>query len=425
MILSFTYILYLLRLFAQKYLHLNALMILLIMVAPLYTTAILRIPSITFTLKPPELTLIAIGSFFAFREQFERRYLRFAVVALLAFLLPLFENLLNFSPVTVWEVESANRSQWWDKIVRKDSLSFTNVTQTLYVVLGLICFLFATIAAKRIPRSTLTGAIISGMLLCTIVGCAQFILFTIGLGDVFLALFSNATDTSQSVTVLSTFMGIKRISATFTETSTYGYYLILSVITLKLLNPGRSYGSARRERQVFFCCVVGLFSTSGTFLIGLLVVAVFFWRRLSRLETYVIYLALFMLPILAFPLLEFAQSVWEHKLGSFNERSTIGFALQLNNFLSNPLFGVGWGTDRATVLLINLLVANGLIGAALLGFAFWIIWSPRVRKYVLSVALLGLTVPDIHFLFLWLYLGLVSATPVPTSNQTTPTPSPT
>ena len=92
---------------------------------------------------------------------------------------------------------------------------------------------------------------------------------------------------------------------------------------------------------------------------------------------------------------------------SFNERLYFGVVLPLDNLVKSPFFGFAWGTDRPSTLIFNLMVSLGLFGIGALTLIFSYTFSRYSYQYLLICFVLGITVPDLNYIFTWLYLGVI------------------
>ncbi len=377
---------------------------------PMYTISLVELSFSGFYLKIPELYLLMYFLIY-FKDFFtiKKKSLLFSLLFFSPFLVSIIYNLFFFEPIKVWEINPENRVVWWDKEGFRSGLTFTNVTQLMYVVLCLLVFLLASMSNKIMDKSELIFSIKSAAFVVSLIGVFQVLSFNLEYYSYYIDGFYNYGASEYNRLAYNVIQGIKRINSTMTEPSVFGFYMICTFFVLFLME-----GFLTLKSFVFiFCFSVALFSISGTFYFGIAVL-LFFWVmvRFGSFKWLFLIIGCIVIFLLGFYIDEIVEyfsleGIFSQKKASFSERFEFGVSLPLENISKSPFFGYAFGTDRPTVLLFNLVVSLGVLGFVSVFSAFVFFSSYRMRLMAGMVLVLGLLIPDITFYFIWFYLGFL------------------
>jgi len=313
--------------------------------------------------------------------------------------------------------------------------SATNISQALYIVfLVAVAFAVSSVVAQSRNGATVLKAYLIGGVLVSVVGLYQLLAFYLGwpYPDEFL---SSNPGYSQGYSWL---LGqAKRISGTLTEPSVFAYYLtgILSAIAGIYLFARQRFGFCLLAA---FISVMLLVSTSTTAYISIAVLWLVLLVLATRSKTSRPRMILHGLGLvaLAAPILLLAWRSGVEELVTFVVRSailekatTVSFTDRLGTDLHSLALvaesyglGVGWGSNRSSSLLTNLISNAGIPGIVLL-----LVFAIRVarltrrvisaanpdRTIVIPLALSALAMlvagtisnPDITHVVFWVNLG--------------------
>lgn len=335
-----------------------------------------------------------------------------------------------------------------------------NVTQVAYIVF-VVLYAVSLVAADLSPedvRAAVRTLILSGVFVA-LWGWMQLVLFRLGIAyPAFL--FNNSASWRQSFQQMLSSGVIKRMTSVAPEPSMLARFLLIpAFLCFYGVYDGEETVLSRRSAILLsmFFTVTLMATTSSTALVGLVgglavlllvvlagrghagrradvrrifrllvllavmlplasVLVAHFWLRLSLAQT------LQILNILVFS-----------KLSGTSGTERVAGAIQgLHLFVTHPLLGVGWGSDRTFDLLTNLLAGTGVIGTGLFLVAHaQVIWSgwkvssirrpralgrwapiPAALILTLLVAFLGKAAaePDLIYLDYWTVFGLLGAT---------------
>lgn len=399
-------ILILLKILLDKKELMNELAYSLILFSSFYSISLIHIESITYNFKIPEYLSILLIIFFLFSGiKLKKKTLFFFFSLSFIFIIPLLIRSIHFVPVEVWEVEASKRVDLFTKTVLKNHISLTNFTQLLYIILG--GMVFVIFSSLKLSKDKTIKYINNSLFIIIIISIIQLILFYSNHYDIFMNYFySIDSHEKYSVTAYQTIYGYKRISAVMEEPSTLGYYLTLSLFVLTLINP--------KPNKILYIAIILLviLSTSVTGYLGLLLI--FFLRLLIKKEFLKLILYVmsgFLLVVtIYFIFYDFIQLIIQYKSASTNERLLHGLTLPLQALSKMPFWGLGVGTDRPSIMFMNILTSIGLIGILLLGltlkYSFY--KNRNIKYFLLFYILIGLGVSNLQYLFFWIYLGLLN-----------------
>ncbi|WP_396602624.1 hypothetical protein [Algibacter sp. R77976] len=395
--------------FLKKNPLINGLLFTLIVFSSFYTISLFEVSQITFHLKIPEyLAILLILTFIISGKKLAKKPLIYFLVLVSLLSISLIVRYFDFEPVKVWEVEDSKRSGKWAKTVLKEGVSFTNFTQMLYVVLGGIVFvLVSSIKAKK---KHIVSALFSGLQVVNLIAILQLFLYYSNNYDIYMHYFYSIDEFGKySVTAFQTlFNSVKRINSVQTETSIFGYYLTTTFLTLFLL---KVEFTKKQKRILYISSFLLLISTSFTGYLG--VIYFFFLTRIYDKKGLKMFLWIIIISILAVILVsifnDVVQDIIIQKTGSFKERLKHGITLPLEALSKMPIFGLGIGTDRPSIMLINILVSIGYFGFIVLSFFILYLTHKRreLKYFLIFIILIGMTQSNFHYLFVWCYMGIL------------------
>lgn len=358
----------------------------------------------TYFLKIPELLLILLSILsIPLYRKIDKNTLIHVLLFALPFILTILVRSINFTPIETYEIESLNRISWYNKLVLKESISLSSVTQMMYVILGLISYLL--FSHIELDKKLVNKVVIFSLILVNCIGIFQVIMFYIGKYEIYTYLFYNNIEAEYQVLSNQMLLGIKRINSTLPEPSIFGFY---NTVTLIFLIQN---GAELSKNFLYVTFLIMILSTSVTAIIGVfLVIGILVYRTQFYRKIQFKILALFSL-FLVFTIgvynWDLISILIDLKSGSFNERFEFGVTRTLENLWEMPFFGYSFGAHRSTIMLFNLLGALGIFG--FLTFIFiYIGLKKNVRLFVIMILLMGITVPDIQYLFLWTYGGILN-----------------
>ncbi len=381
--------------------------------APFYASGPIFITSVTFHLKFAEIVaMLLVVAFVLGRSKVDPRSIRFALLCLLPFLLSLVAGTIHFEPITVWEIERSVRTGF-NKFGMRTSLKFNNITQLSFVILGL--FVMVICASVRTNRDKILNAACVSLMVVNSIGILQLIMYYSGLYENFIDIFYNYITLSGDVTQTTSiqlFFGIKRISSVSLEPSLYAHFAAMTLFFVYFVGEGVNSRLKRISMIMTIICMI--ISTSQTAVAALpaFLILIAFYRRKYRVVALFFFILLIACVILALvygDLIGRATEVMANfRGGSFRERFTYGFIHPLEIIAQVPFFGAAFGTDRALTLLFNVIEGIGLIGTAILIFAFrQLQWHRNFTIYSIFVFYLGFMAPDVSFVYIWAFLGLM------------------
>lgn len=374
-----------------------------------YTVSLLEIPQITFHLKIPEfLAILLLLMFLIGNRKIAKKPLVYIGVLIFVLSASLLVRSFDFEPVKVWEVEDSKRAGKWSKTVIKTGVSLTNFTQFLYVVLGAL--IFVVISSVKAKKELIVKALFTGLVVVNAIAVLQLILYYSDNYHIYMHYFYSIDEFGKySVTAFQAiFNNIKRINSVQNETSIYGYYLTTTYLTLLLL---KVKFSKNQKIILFISAFLLLISTSFTGYLG--VVYLFVLSRVYNKKGLKMMIWIFVLSLavlgLAFLFNDLVQDIITVKAGSFRERLRHGITLPLEALSKMPIFGLGIGTDRPSIMLVNILLSIGYFGFAILAlFVLYLVQNRRELKYfLLFIILIGMTQSNFHYLFVWCYMGVL------------------
>lgn len=381
----------------------------LVIFSSFYTVSLLEVQEITFHLKIPEyLSILLLLLFIVYNKKVAKKPLIYFFVLLFIMFTTLIIRFFDFEPVKVWEVEDSKRAGKWLKTVVKERVSFTNLTQMLYVILG--AGVFVLTSSIKIKKELLVEAIFKSLVVVNFIAVLQLYLYYSNNYEVFMHYFYDIDEFGKySRTAFQTLFGrFKRISSVQNETSIYGYFLTSTFFTLFLLKikPTR-----KQKIIIFLSLFLLLISTSFTGYLGLIYLYVL--TRIYEKKGLKILIGFFFFSFLFFIFLFFCNDIFNEiilsKAGSFRERFKHGITLPLDALSKMPFFGLAIGTDRPSIMLVNILVSIGYFGFFVLSLAIlYLTYNKRELKYfLLFIITIGMTQSNFHYLFVWCYMGIL------------------
>jgi len=380
----------------------------LIVFSAFYSVSLINISSITYDFKIPEyLSILLILNYIFTNKRIDRKALLFLLTIILVMFLSYFVRTIHFIPIEVWELEISNRVNIFDKFITKNSLSLTNITQMLYVVLG--ASIFVIYGSIKLPKKKLLNKIYSSLFLILAIALLQLLFYYTNNYDIYLNVFYSIDPTgTNSVLAFQEFYGIKRINSVLVEPSIFGYYVTLTLIFLLLFDKEEF---KKRKKLVVVSILLVFLSTSMTGYLGLILVFIcynIYEKNYKKLVIIAMIIGVIISVVIVYYHNELLFLI-NLKSSSIAERFLFGFTLPIESFIKMPFFGIALGTDRPTVMLINLILAIGMIGTTLLFLIGKVIFknNKKIKFYLIFLFIIGISVPDFRYLFFWIYLGLL------------------
>lgn len=377
---------------------------------PFYSVAIIDLPGGAYV-KPPEIYAAALFVFFVFsRVPVGKKPLAFFVLFLSPFIISLAVNYIDFTPIRAWEIDTSKRTVFFEKLTVKYHLTQTNITQFLYVLVALISFLVVSSLSLINEKKYVERVVINTIYMVSLVGVFQVVSYYLNYYSVYMQIFYNADVFQSNRLVWNVLMGIKRINATFTEPSIFGFFLGISYLFVLLIKDW-DLRKIIKMPSIWFSLFVGMMSLSGTFYFSLVVLSgMYIFMAKRRVDAFLFFIvAVIVLLYLYFHVAMNMADFLIQKGDSFEERYFYGFDLPVQNFFINPFFGAAFGTDRPTTLFFNFLVSIGAVGVLFIILALRKIWVPGVKSIVVFWFFAGMLSPDLNLLFPWVYLALAYA----------------
>jgi hypothetical protein len=322
-----------------------------------------------------------------------------------------FIRTIYFIPVSVWELEISKRIDIFDKFTIKDAVSFSNITQMMYIILGVL--VFTIYSSLKFEKSKIIKFTYYSLALVLFIAVLQLLFYYTGYYNIYLNIFYSIDPTGKnSVLAFQEFYGIKRINSVLVEPSIFGYYVTLTLMFLLLFDKEKLNNN--KKTIVIFSVILVLLSTSGTGYLGLILIYILYSlynkQYINLIVLFIIFFAITSFIFIFY--YDYISLLIELKSSSFVERFFYGFTLPIQSLIKMPLFGLAVGTDRPTIMLMNLIVSIGIVGTILLVFIGKITFykNREVKFFLFFLFLIGITVPDFRYIFLWIYLGLLQNT---------------
>ncbi len=395
--------------YIKRHTVIDSLLYTLVVFSSFYTVSLLEVQQITFHLKIPEyVAILLLLVFLISNKRAAKKPLVYLMMLIFVLSISLVVRLFDFEPVKVWEVEDSKRAGKWSKTVVKTAVSLTNFTQLLYVVLGAL--VFVVVSSIKANKVLLVKALFTGLIVVNTIAVLQLVLYYSNNYDIYMHYFYSIDEFGKySVTAFQAiFNNVKRINSVQNETSIYGYYLTTTYLTLFLL---KVKFSKTQKIVLYISGFLLLISTSFTGYLG--VVYLFILTRVYNKKGLKMMIWIFILSIVVFVLAflfnDLVQDIITVKAGSFRERLRHGITLPLEALSKMPIFGLGIGTDRPSIMLVNILISIGYLGFFILVlFVLYLIQNRRELKYFLIfIILIGMTQSNFHYLFVWCYMGIL------------------
>jgi len=343
-------------------------------------------------------------------------------------------------------------------------LSMENFTQFAY--LAYVSFLTVCIAASRLEPDEIRRAIrvlIISSIFVSLWGWAQLYMYYAGIPYPDF-IFNNSASFLQKYGQKIRLLGFKRMNSVAPEPSMFARFLLMPTF-LCFYYVYNKAGSVMRPKSALwlaiFFAVTLIFTSTSTALVGLfgslLIFVLYIVSKRGRISVktytlkesmrtvFIVLLGFVGLPVALFSLATFALGLSSEQIVQFLEillidkadsesgGTRLDGALQgLGLFAANPLFGVGWGSNRTFDLLTNILSTTGVVGALTFFIGNGLLakrmaWLsrrfirnnqtmlaeyPKALFFALIVRLFGkfLSEPDIVYLDHWLLVGLIVAT---------------
>ncbi|WP_050183308.1 hypothetical protein [Domibacillus robiginosus] len=318
-----------------------------------------------------------------------------------------------------------------------DPIAFStgNVTQLAYLLFGYIIYFVTVeyIMSSRDPFKLINQTI-------TVLVAASIVICFIGIYEM-IAKFLNLPYTE----IFRNFSGVViytnyRISSVAHEPSMFAYCIIICAALMCFHNSSNTLLRKNKNKFFLFIILVGLFSTSTTFLLGFLILL--FYASNDYVNTKK--LNMFASAKFYFSILGIAFSGYWLLNIPFIKEKTVGRAVEtltfsnfsgadriekvihhLDAFTYSPILGLGFGTTRSYDAFTTILCNLGIIG--MLIFILYVFTSIRkinkVKRgsnkdiakslqaaFICWLIMFMISVPEMYFIYLWILFALIEVT---------------
>jgi len=442
----------------------TAILCLTIFFIPFTATAVVNLQNPSFGLQPGYFLGLLLMSRYVLEWTFRRgrqRLTHLQRLTLMPFVLFVFVAGLSILLIPFRDYVYVRRPSGDFQLLRLSMENFTQFTYLAYVILLTVC-----IAASRLEPNEIRQAmrvLIVSSIFVSLWGWAQLYMYyaDIPYPDF---IFNNSTSFLQKYGQKIRLLGFKRMNSVAPEPSMFARFLLMPTF-LCFYYVYNKAGSVMKPKAALwlaiFFAVTLIFTSTSTALVGLfgslLIFLLYILSKRGRISVktytlkesmrtlFVVLLGFVGLPLALFSLATFALGLTTEQIVQFVEillidkadsesgGTRLDGALQgLSLFGANPLFGVGWGSNRTFDLLTNILSTTGIIGTLTFFAGNWLLakrtaWLskrfihhnltmlaeyPKALFFALIVRLFGkfLSEPDIVYLDHWLLVGLIVAT---------------
>jgi len=343
-------------------------------------------------------------------------------------------------------------------------IGMENFTQFFYLVY--VILLTISIAACKLESNEIRRAIrvlLASSIFVSLWGWLQLYMYYAGIPYPDF-IFNNSASFLQKYEQKIRLLGFKRMNSVAPEPSMFARFLLMPTF-LCFYYVYNKAGSVLKPKHamwlaIFFALTL-VFTSSSTALVGLggslFIFVLYILSKRGRVSAktytindgirtvFLVFASFVGIPFFIYSIATFAFGLTTDQMFQFVEilliekpdsqsgSTRFAGALQgLQLFSANPLFGVGWGSNRTFDLLTNLLSTTGIIGALMFFLGNWLLarrtaWLskflirrnqillseyPKALFFALIVRLFGklLSEPDILYLDHWLLVGLIVAT---------------
>ena len=431
---------------------------------PFTATAVVNLKTPSFGLQPGYFLGLLLMARFILEWLFGRaghRLSHLQRMTLMPFVLFVFVAGLSILLIPFREYVYVRRPSGDYQLLRLGMENFTQFAYLAYVV-----FLTITIAACKLEPDEIRRAmrvLIASSIFVSLWGWLQFYMYYAGIPYPDFV-FNNSASFIQKYGQKIRLLGFKRMNSVAPEPSMFARFLLMPTF-LCFYYVYNKAGSVIKPKSALwlaiFFAVTLIFTSTSTALVGLVgslfLFLLYILSKRGRLSVkiytlndsmrtvFVVLLGFVGLPLALFSLATFAFGLTTDQVFQFIEiliidkadsesgGTRLDGALQgLSLFSSNPLFGVGWGSNRTFDLLTNTLSTTGSVGTLAFLAGNWLLakrtaWLsrrliqnnftmlseyPKALFFALIVRLFGkiLSEPDIVYLDHWLLIGLIVAT---------------
>jgi len=431
---------------------------------PFTATAVVNLKTPSFGLQPGYFLGLLLMARFILEWLFGRaghRLSHLQRMTLMPFVLFVFVAGLSILLIPFREYVYVRRPSGDYQLLRLGMENFTQFAYLAYVV-----FLTITIAACKLEPDEIRRAmrvLIASSIFVSLWGWLQFYMYYAGISYPDF-IFNNSASFIQKYGQKIRLLGFKRMNSVAPEPSMFARFLLMPTF-LCFYYVYNKAGSVIKPKSALwlaiFFAVTLIFTSTSTALVGLVgslfLFLLYILSKRGRLSVkiytlndsmrtvFVVLLGFVGLPLALFSLATFAFGLTTDQVFQFIEiliidkadsesgGTRLDGALQgLSLFSSNPLFGVGWGSNRTFDLLTNTLSTTGSVGTLAFLAGNWLLakrtaWLsrrliqnnftmlseyPKALFFALIVRLFGkiLSEPDIVYLDHWLLIGLIVAT---------------
>ncbi|MDZ7362310.1 MAG: O-antigen ligase family protein [candidate division KSB1 bacterium] len=431
---------------------------------PFTATAVVNFPGPSFGLQPGYFLGMLLMARYVLEWLFSRtrqRLTHLQRMTLMPFVFFVFVAGLSILLIPFREYVYVRRPSGDYQLLRLSMENFTQFGYLVYVV-----FLTISIAACKLEPNEIRRAIrvlIASSIFVALWGWAQLYMYYAGIPYPEY-IFNNSLSFLQKYGQKIRLLGFKRMNSVAPEPSMFARFLLMPTF-LCFYYVYNKAGSVMKPKTALwlaiFFAITLIFTSTSTALVGLagslLLFLLYILSKRGRISVriytvreslrtlFVVVLGFAGLPLALYSLATFALGLTTDQIIQFIEillidkadsesgGTRLDGALQgLSLFAANPLFGVGWGSNRTFDLLTNILSTTGLVGMLTFFLGNWLLarrtaWLskrfiqnnlmtlseyPKALFFALVVRLFGkfLSEPDILYLDHWLLVGLIVAT---------------
>ena len=327
-----------------------------------------------------------------------------SILILLPFIIALVYNLFFFESIEVWEIQGEDRTGY-NPIGRHDSLTYTNITQLIYLLIALC--LYVIYSSVDLNKQKLKSVVDATFLIITAIGIFQVVAYYIDVDWIYRLLFYSLGENVEMADQMFLW-GMKRINSTFQEPSYMGYYICFA---LMFYAACFGYASLKQSVPAKLLFLLGIFSTATTFLWGACVLTVVLYLYYSTPNEKMVYYILFALlsPLLIYFGTDVVLDYMDAKQSSTDMRMNVSWDLAWAAFYKSPIFGYGYGTTRPLFIYTQLLVAIGALGSVMFVAAFlYRRLSKQAILFLVFAIVMGIGSFELVRPEMWIFFGLLT-----------------
>ncbi|MCM8711376.1 oligosaccharide repeat unit polymerase [Clostridium sp. SYSU_GA19001] len=341
-----------------------------------------------------------------------------ALFIIISFISMMLSKFLNNEGILVYGIGNGLRL----KVVE---FSMQNITQYMYLIFAFI--IYWLIKDRLKDDISFINKIIKVYLF------SGFIISLIGFYQVVAYYYNLSFDIIFRSNPLGWQQGI-RIYAVAAEPSMMAYFI---VPTLSLAFSYKKKVGGLNSYIIFILLfILGVLTTSTTFLIGIIGFAVvYFFRNIINYRTIIKYLTFVgVLVFIVIVIFNFNEEIrirlWDKSIAKLQLNNASGvsryevFSQMISVGFMYPFFGVGFGSGRSTDLYSHLFATTGIIGSATffiyIFYSFYKMLKYSRKNYLKEISdgyvyflftflICSISVPEFMFLFFWVNFGVIDS----------------